>query len=381
MNAAVSRDTAETMLALGRSNDDLTFCDCYFNNLVVFNSVQHTSNFSGELPHSYQAADFLDVENDDGKILAKIDGSGRIYASNLSGNNTGDQTDATLTFSDVTTNNSSSSKHGFSPKSPADATKFLNGAATPAYAQVKDSDLSTSDVTTNNVVSTKHGFAPKSPADATQFLNGAATPAYAAVKDSDLSTSDVTTNNASTTKHGFLKKLDNTATHYMDGTGAWSTPAGSDNFSNSYIHLQDQESSGTNGGTATSGSWQTRTLNTKVTDDIGITLSSNTFALPAGTYYISASAPAAQVSDHQARLYNQTDSSVTIYGTPEIAGGTAGIQSRSFIEGRFVLSGTKTMRIDHQVGVTKATSGYGLATGFGTGNSEIYTDVQIWQIA
>lgn len=66
--------------------------------------------------------------------------------------------------------------------------------------------LSLTDITTNNVTSTKHGFAPKSPADATQFLNGAATPAYAAVKDSDLATTDITTNDASTTKHGFLVK-------------------------------------------------------------------------------------------------------------------------------------------------------------------------------
>ena len=89
-----------------------------------------------------------------------------------------------------------------------------------------DADGTTSDVTTNNVTSTKHGYAPKSPADATQFLNGAATPAFAAVKDSDLSTSDITTNDASTSKHGFLKKLDNNAAHFMDGQGNWSTPAG-----------------------------------------------------------------------------------------------------------------------------------------------------------
>jgi hypothetical protein len=101
--------------------------------------------------------------------------------NNFSGINTGDQTDATLPFTDITTNNVSSTKRGFAPKSPADATKFLNGATTPAYAQVKDSDLSLSDITTNN---------------------------------------------ASTSNHGFLKKLDNTATHYMDGTGNWSTPAG-----------------------------------------------------------------------------------------------------------------------------------------------------------
>lgn len=111
--------------------------------------------------------------------------------------------------------------------------KFLsqtgNGSisATPAWAQPAESDLATTDITTNNVSSTKHGFAPKSPADATQFLNGATTPAYAAVKDSDLSTSDITTNNVSTSKHGFVPKAPNDATKFLDGTGAFSTPSGS----------------------------------------------------------------------------------------------------------------------------------------------------------
>jgi hypothetical protein len=138
--------------------------------------------------------------------------------------NTAAVTEGKIGLSDVTTNNVTSTAHGFAPKSPADATQFLNGAATPAFAQVKDSDLSTSDVTSNNVTSTKHGFAPKSPADATQFLNGAATNAYAQVKDSDLSTSDVTTNNVSITKHGFAPKAPNDATKFLDGTGNYSVP-------------------------------------------------------------------------------------------------------------------------------------------------------------
>lgn len=112
------------------------------------------------------------------------------------------------------------------PSSPSDATQFLNGATSPAFAAVKDSDLSTSDITTNNATSTKHGFSPKAPADATQFLNGATTPAYAAVKDSDLSTSDITTNNVSITKHGFAPKAPNDSTKYLDGTGAYSVPPG-----------------------------------------------------------------------------------------------------------------------------------------------------------
>lgn len=109
---------------------------------------------------------------------------------------------------------------------PADATQFLNGAATPAFAQVKDSDLSTSDITTNNVSSTKHGFAPKSISDATKFLNGAATPAYAQVKDSDIFISDITTNNVTTAAHGFTPKLPNDSSKFLDGTGSYSTPSG-----------------------------------------------------------------------------------------------------------------------------------------------------------
>src|SRR5919108_409616 len=80
--------------------------------------------------------------------------------------------EANISLSDNTTDDVSSTKHGFAPKSPADATKFLNGAATPAYALVKDSDLSTSDITTNDVTTSKHGFAPKAPNDTTKFLRG-----------------------------------------------------------------------------------------------------------------------------------------------------------------------------------------------------------------
>lgn len=135
--------------------------------------------------------------------------------------------EAALATTDITTNNVTSTKHGFAPKSPGNAAQFLNGAATPAYAAVTDADLSTTDVTTNNVSSTKHGFAPKSPADATLFLNGAAAPAFAAVKDSDLSTTDITTNNATTVKHGFLPKLSGDVNQYLNGNGGWSSPPGS----------------------------------------------------------------------------------------------------------------------------------------------------------
>lgn len=57
---------------------------------------------------------------------------------------------------------------------PPDATMFLNGAATPTFAKVKDTDLSmTAASAVNDVSITTHGFAPILPNDATKFLNGA----------------------------------------------------------------------------------------------------------------------------------------------------------------------------------------------------------------
>ena len=53
---------------------------------------------------------------------------------------------------------------------PSDNTKFLDGSGT--FDTVKDSDLSLSDITTNDVSTSKHGFAPKAPNDTAKFLRG-----------------------------------------------------------------------------------------------------------------------------------------------------------------------------------------------------------------
>ena len=97
---------------------------------------------------------------------------------------------------------------------PTDDLQVVNKKYVDSGSFVNDATIVITDITTNNVTSTKHGWAPKSPADATKFLNGDTTPAYALVKDSDLSTSDITSNDASTSKHGFLKKLSNVVTQF-----------------------------------------------------------------------------------------------------------------------------------------------------------------------
>lgn len=56
--------------------------------------------------------------------------------------------------------------------SPSDATKFLAGSNPPSWANVTDADISLSDVLTGDVSTSRHGFAPKLPNDATKYLDG-----------------------------------------------------------------------------------------------------------------------------------------------------------------------------------------------------------------
>lgn len=63
------------------------------------------------------------------------------FSGTSSGTNTGDQTlsDATISTTDITTNNVSTSKHGFAPKAPNVATQYLDGTgaySTPASGGV-----------------------------------------------------------------------------------------------------------------------------------------------------------------------------------------------------------------------------------------------------
>lgn len=154
-------------------------------------------------------------------------------------------------------------------------------------------------------------------------------------------------------------------------------------FGAQYLHVQDQKTAGTGGGTPSgTGSFLQRTLNTVVTNQIsGASLATNQITLPAGTYYIRASAPAYFCNQHKAVLYNATDAANTIVGTSEYSG-NSGIadtaQTRSIIAGQFTIAGSKVFEIDHRVGSVASGASFGTASNFGV--TEIYTDVEIWKL-
>lgn len=147
------------------------------------------------------------------------------------------------------------------------------------------------------------------------------------------------------------------------------------------VILEDQKTSGTDGGSATTGSWQTRTLNTAVRNLGSLaTLSSNQFTLPAGTYHVFALAPARRVDRHQARLQNITDAVTVAVGTGDYSGNAVSPpNTASVISAVFTIAASKTFELQHNVESTKTTDGYGI--GVGRGVTEVYSRVEITKVA
>lgn len=144
------------------------------------------------------------------------------------------------------------------------------------------------------------------------------------------------------------------------------------------LHVRDEKASGTNGGGFTSGAWQIRDLNTVLINEIqGAALSVNTITgLKAGVYEVDGSAPAFTVHNHQARLYDVTGATVLLFGTTEwtLASGITAV-TRSLLRGRFTLSATSTLRLEHRCTTTRAADGFGPSASYG--NVEVYSDLQI----
>jgi hypothetical protein len=155
----------------------------------------------------------------------------------------------------------------------------------------------------------------------------------------------------------------------------WATPSVS---INNFFIIQDNKSSGSQGGTFTSGAWRTRDLQTTQVNSItSASLASNQITLPAGTYAISASAEAWKTGSHQTRFYNITDSTVAITGSTEISV-AAGSGTRSFVEGVITIAASKVFELQHQAAATVTTQGFGAGAGF---TNEIFSTVTIQKVA
>lgn len=150
------------------------------------------------------------------------------------------------------------------------------------------------------------------------------------------------------------------------------------------LQIRFEEPSGTRGGHFTAEDWRTRPLDTVVTNEIaGASLSSNQITLPVGTFFVEWQAEAyGNVHNHQSRLYNITDAAVLALGSSEYigtAGGYPATASLSIGFGRFDLSGTKVLELQHQCLSSIMDLGMGEYSGF-TVDAEVYCSITIRKI-
>ena len=163
----------------------------------------------------------------------------------------------------------------------------------------------------------------------------------------------------------------------ISGAALTNLPAGG-TFA-SYAIICDQKGTNDSGGSTSTGTFNTRDLNTELVDDDGIvSISGNQFTLQAGTYLLRAHAPAYKAARHQILIWNATDSTIGAVGTSEYCHTTSGTMTRSFAQSRATIGAAKAFEIRHRVGGGSNTYGLGIESNFDT-LASIYTVVQIFK--
>lgn len=146
----------------------------------------------------------------------------------------------------------------------------------------------------------------------------------------------------------------------------------------SILHVQDQKSTGTAGGSAGSGV-QTRTLNTVLKNEItGASLASNQITLPAGGYRIRANAYCYAGNRHKLFLYSITGSANIAEGMSHFANSGTGVNNIAILNCEITLAAGTVLELRHYIQNAQATNGLGEPVSQGL---EIYSEVIIEKVA
>lgn len=183
---------------------------------------------------------------------------------------------------------------------------------------------------------------------------------------------------------GVASATDNHVATAVSGATVWakltaSNLTGTGNaFGAQLLHCQERKT--VDGGAITATTWTTRQLTDAVTNEISsASLATYQISLPAGTYFAQCSATLqSEAGAHKIRLYNITDAAVILSGMPLRNNNGAPTGSISLANGRFTLSGTKTIELQHYSVVANASANaMGNATGTGT---DVFSEVLIWKV-
>jgi len=169
---------------------------------------------------------------------------------------------------------------------------------------------------------------------------------------------------------------------YVDSTQGWviTSEITGGSSGSPLLHVSHQVADGNDGGTFTSGSYQTRPITTVQTNEIaGASLSSNQITLPAGTYYIDGFALAYKVNSNRVKLYDVTNTADVITGVNTYSYDSDIDMTPAFLRGNFTLTATTVLEIQHRCQTTQATNGMGFNMS-GMSDPERYAEFSIWKV-
>jgi hypothetical protein len=147
------------------------------------------------------------------------------------------------------------------------------------------------------------------------------------------------------------------------------------------LHVQDQKAAGTHGGTATSGAWRTRDLNTDVVNNIsGASLTSNQISLPAGKYYVEGTTTAYRIGQSVARIFDVTGSELLVLSAFTRVDTTVIASVLVPLCGVFDIEETSVIELQHLFSTTRENNGLGDGIDIGQPYN-VFSDLKFWKVA
>jgi hypothetical protein len=149
-------------------------------------------------------------------------------------------------------------------------------------------------------------------------------------------------------------------------------------YHDNLVMFSHRQSSGTSGGTATTGAWNTCPINTEDYDPNGwASVSTNLITLAAGTYEFDAFQAVYKTSGSMIRLYNNSDTAVVSAGPYVMAKVGDNVGLVCVCSGVFTIATSKNFYLQYRVNSTQSTNGLGVAMSWG---EEVYAMVKFRRI-
>ena len=147
------------------------------------------------------------------------------------------------------------------------------------------------------------------------------------------------------------------------------------------LHVAHSPASGVDEGAPSAGTFLKRTLDTEFANTItGASLAASVVTLPAGTYELTARAPAADCARHKCRWRNTTDGTTTIIGSSAYSSDADLVITNSVIlRRRFTIATSKDFELQHHVALANVTFGFGIEAS--VGEAELFAEVFIEKVA